>query len=87
MAGFRRDDADRGARPEADSDSEIVVDLTAASAGARLRRLAHPSQVPEAMPCPRCGGPSDLDVIDLSGDVREQRCPDCGHCWQVDLSR
>ena len=88
MANSRRDDAERGARSEpAAADPEIVVDLTAAGAVSRLKRLAHPSRVPDAIPCPRCGGPSDLAVIDLSGAAPEQRCPACGHSWQVDLSR
>ncbi|HUW03234.1 MAG TPA: hypothetical protein VMW08_12840 [Acidimicrobiales bacterium] len=87
MASFRRDDSDRGARAEsASADPEIVVDLTPDAAVSRLKRLAHPSRVPAAVPCPRCGGPSDLDVIDLSGVAREQRCPGCGHSWKVDLS-
>ena len=55
--------------------------------GARLKRLAHPSRVPDEVPCPHCGGPSDLDVIDLTGAALEQHCPACGHSWRVDLSR
>jgi rubredoxin len=85
-SGNEGPDRAKSTEPTAAVEPDVVVDLAATDeVRSRLRRLSHPSRFPDVVPCPECGGPGDLDTIDLAADVREQRCDSCGHVWTLDI--
>ncbi len=75
----------RVAKPAPTATNPVTMPTdTGGDGNAKVTELNAPAAWRQPGPCPACGGPGHIDMVDLVGGHARQSCNGCGHSWMVD---